>query len=293
MKRKEIYIRDPFIVPVYDEQKYYMFGTTDANCWNDEKATGFDYYTTTDLESFEGPFEAFRPPKDFGWDRNFWAPEVHYYKGRYYMFASFIADGKNRGTHILSSNKVSGPFTPWSTGPVTPRDWMCLDGTMFVDGDAQPWLVFCHEWVQVYDGEIWAVKLSIDLKSVVGESTLLFKASDAPWTKSIKVKDGRECFVTDGPYLHRTSKGELIMLWSSFIENHNYAIGVAHSETGNILGPWINEETPLFSNDGGHGMLFTAFNGSLMLALHAPNARGMERPVFIKVKEIDGALSLC
>ncbi|MDK2992729.1 MAG: arabinan endo,5-alpha-L-arabinosidase [Clostridiales bacterium] len=80
MKRKEIYIRDPFIVPVYDEQKYYMFGTTDANCWNDEKATGFDYYTTTDLESFEGPFEAFRPPKDFGWDRNFWAPEVHYYK---------------------------------------------------------------------------------------------------------------------------------------------------------------------------------------------------------------------
>ncbi|MDK2789149.1 MAG: arabinan endo,5-alpha-L-arabinosidase [Epulopiscium sp.] len=292
MKRENIYIRDPFIVPVKEEKKYYMFGTTDINCWNDEKATGFDYYTTSDLKNFEGPFIAFRPEKDFGWDKNFWAPEVHAYNGRYYMFATFIADGKNRGTQILSSDKITGPFTSWSMGPITPKDWMCLDGTLFVEDNGDPWIIFCHEWVQIYDGEICAVRLSKDLKSPIGEPTTLFKASDAPWTKSIRIKDDHECFVTDGPFMYRTSSGKLLMMWSSFVENHTYAIGIAHSTTGSILGPWVNEETPLFSKDGGHGMLFRTFEGDLMLTIHTPNMRKMERPIFIKVHEDGDRLSI-
>ncbi|SNX53418.1 glycoside hydrolase family 43 protein [Thermoanaerobacterium sp. RBIITD] len=285
IKREDIYIRDPFIVPMKEEKKYYLFGTTDINCWNDEKATGFDYYTTTDLENFEGPFVAFRPRKDFGWDRNFWAPEVHKYNGRYYMLATFIADGKNRGTQILSSNKITGPFTPWSMGPVTPKEWMCLDGTLFIDENGEPWIIFCHEWVQIYDGEICAAKLTGDLKSAASKPVTLFKASDAHWAKSIKVVDGHDCFVTDGPFIYKSSNGKLLMIWSSFVENNTYAIGIAHSTTGKILGPWVNEETPIFSRDGGHGMLFRTFEGELMLTIHTPNERGKERPIFIKVDE--------
>lgn len=35
LKRENVYIRDPFIVPVATEKKHYMFGTTDKNCWGD------------------------------------------------------------------------------------------------------------------------------------------------------------------------------------------------------------------------------------------------------------------
>jgi len=285
LNRKDVYIRDPFIVPIEEEKKYYMFGTTDKNCWGDEKATGFDYYITRDLETFEGPYAAFRPEKNFWADRNFWAPEVHYYKGKYYMFATFYSEKRNRGTQILVSEKVSGPYVPHSDGPITPPDWMCLDGTLYVDEKSNPWMIFCHEWVQIYDGEICAIQLSDDLKYPVGSPVLLFKASEAPWAKSMRIVDGNPCFVTDGPFIYKTKNNKLLMLWSSFNENRSYTIGIAYSTSGNIFGPWKHIHKPLYSNDGGHGMLFKAFDGTLMLSIHSPNSKGNERPLFIKIDE--------
>jgi len=130
------------------------------------------------------------------------------------------------------------------------------------------------------------------LRYSIGESTLLFKASDAPWAKSIRIKDGHECFVTDGPYLCKAEDGKLIMLWSSFTASNNYAIVIAKSITGDVLGPWSQEDMPLFADNGGHSMLFKTFSGQLMLALHAPNMRGSERPVFINIKESNGTVNL-
>ena len=287
LKRQDVYIRDPFIVPVKEKRVYYMFGTTDKNCWGDEKATGFDYYVTSDLENFDGPYPAFRPPQGFWADRNFWAPEVHFYNGKYYMFATFCSPEGKRGTQVLVSSSIEGPYIENSKGPITPPDWMCLDGTLYIDQDSNPWLVFCHEWVEVYDGEIWAARLSDDLKRIVDKPVLLFTASNAPWTTSIKVKDSRECFVTDGPFLFRTQNGSLLMLWSSFDREKRYCVGVAKSLSGDILGPWQHKPEPIFLNDGGHGMLFRTFEGELMLSVHSPNSRGNERPLFVKVDEKD------
>jgi arabinan endo-1,5-alpha-L-arabinosidase len=79
--RDEIQIRDPFILPVEGEEMYYMYGTTDPNCWG-ERGTGFDVYRSADLEHWEGPFEAFRPNVDFWADRHYWAPEGMSIKAR-------------------------------------------------------------------------------------------------------------------------------------------------------------------------------------------------------------------
>ena len=52
-----------------------------------------------------------------------------------------------------------------------------------------PYMIFCHEWVQVSDGEMCIVRLSDDLKRTVGEPKLLFKASDPIWVPSKKPAD--------------------------------------------------------------------------------------------------------
>jgi arabinan endo-1,5-alpha-L-arabinosidase len=136
-------------------------------------------------------------------------------------------------------------------------------------------MVFCHEWVQVGDGEICAMPLSNDLKTSVGEPVLLFRASEAPWVVEVgKEPKGR---VTDGPFLHRTSDGTLLMLWSSFGEE-GYKLAVARSESGRITGPWTHESKPIYENDGGHAMIFRTFEGKLMLILHQPNRGPDERP---------------
>ncbi len=289
MNTSDINIRDPFVLPIGMEKRYYLYGTTGSETWADS-ATGIDYYTSPDLQHWEGPFAAFRPPAGFWADRNFWAPEVHAYRGHYYMLASFKAEGICRGTQILAADGPQGPFLPISGGPATPRDWECLDGTLGVDVTGQPWIVFCHEWVQVGDGEICAQRLSEDLQTALDQPHLLFRASEAPWAQEINSK-GRKGYVTDGPSLHRLASGELIMLWSSF-GTQGYTVGVARSASGEIPGPWQQLAEPLYAGDGGHCMVFRTFDGQLRLALHHPNQTLAERPQFVPLREHEGSLEL-
>jgi arabinan endo-1,5-alpha-L-arabinosidase len=280
----EIHIRDPFILPIDAEKLYYMYGTRGAEAWT-ASATGIDYYTSTDLQQWAGPFIAFRPPNNFWADRNFWAPEVHFYQGCYYMFATFKAEGVRRGTQILVADSPKGPFLPISASAISPSDWECLDGTFYLDGTNRAWVVFCHEWVQVEDGEIWAMPLSDDLKTAVGAPELLFRASEAAWTEELHLKN-RKGYVTDGPWLHRLSNGGLLMLWSSFCHG-DYAIGIAKSDSGDILGKWEHVAQAFYEGDGGHCMTFRGFDGQLYIAFHSPNANPHERPHFLPLVETD------
>ncbi len=284
MTLNEINIRDPFVLTY--EGKYYMYGTRGATCWGE--CDGFDVYVSDDLVSWSNPIEAFHKPEGFWADRNYWAPEVHFYQGKFYAFVSFKSPNHCRGTQILISEVPTGPFRLHSDGPVTPRDWECLDGTFYVDAEGQPYMVFCHEWVQVQDGQMCLVKLSKDLKEAISEPLLLFTASEPYWSRG--VKNGPN-YVTDGPFLYQPQDGTLLMLWSGF-SDEGYAQAIARSESGDISGPWKHDEKLLYSKDGGHGMLFRALDGQLYLTLHTPNEKLKEHPVFIPLKEVNGNIEL-
>ena len=102
MKRNEINIRDPFVL--LHDGVYYLYGTRGPTCWG--PATGFDVYTGTDLENWSDPIPCFENDGTFWADRNYWAPEVHPWKGAFYMFASFKSDKRRRGTAILRADKA-------------------------------------------------------------------------------------------------------------------------------------------------------------------------------------------
>ena len=274
MKSSEIRIRDPFILSDAKSGTYYLYGTTDKLPWGGP-GEGFDVYAGRDLVNWEGPYPAFRKPKDFWAEENFWAPEVHRVDGAYYMFASFKAKGKSRGTQILKSESPLGPFVPISEGPVTPETWECLDGT-FYEQDGEPWIIFCHEWTQIRNGAVCAMRLSAGLKEAAGEPQVLFHAKDAPWVRAAGEGDN---YVTDGPFLFNEG-GRLYMLWSSFAAT-GYAMGLAVSESGRVDGPWRQMERPLDVKDGGHGMIFESFEGKKYLIYHAPNKTPLERPVMV------------
>lgn len=288
MKNTEIVIRDPFVLPVPEEKTYYLFGSTqrfddtqtDEECLYPEQ--GFYYYKSSDLENWKGPYPAFIPGPLFWGKQDFWAPEVHEYQGCYYMFASFKSDKHCRATHILISTAPGGPYVPLADKPVTPDGWECLDGTLYKEeneaGEWEPWIVFCHEWVQTGNGTINARRLTNDLKAPVGDAVELFSASDAPWCVPFE----NDKYVTDGPFLFRQNE-KLCMLWSSFGKD-GYAMAIAESATGKITGPWIQREKPFFSKNGGHGMFFRKFDGTLMYSLHQPNSFP-EHPYFFECPE--------
>jgi len=282
MRTNEIQIRDPFIFK--HDGKYYMFGSTDKDIWKGP-GTGFDVYIGDDLENWSDPIAAFRPPEGYWGTDNFWAPEVFAYNGDFYMFASFIGKGYKRGTAVLKAEKPEGPYLPHSQGAVTPKDWMCLDGTFYVDMDKQPWIVFCHEWVQIKDGTICAARLSDDLTIIVSEPITLFSSTNACWSAEVySPSNNMHGYVTDGCNMYRMKNGRLLLLWSC-MGNQGYCISYAVSTTGKISGPWKQRDKPLFDKDGGHGMIFTTYDGRLMLSIHSPNDTPNERALFVELKE--------
>jgi len=283
MKLSDIQIRDPFVVPRPHEGKYYMYGSTDKDIW--QLGNGFDVYVSEDLEEWEGPFQVFRNYDGFFADRNFWAPEVYEYNSFFYMFATFRRRANDLlGTAVLRSESLYGPFQLYSDGVVTPAEWSCLDGSLYVDDEGVPWMVFCREWQSIGDGEVWVVQLSQDLQRASHEPQLLFSASDAPWPTSFLHPryPNQMNYVTDGTYMMKNDRGQLILLWASFIDN-KYAQGTAISTSGKVTGPWLHQQQPLYTEDGGHGMIFRTFQGEHLLALHSPNKTPHERAIFIPV----------
>ena len=108
MTTEQINIRDPFVL--VDDGFYYLYGTRGPTCWG--KADGFDVYRSRDLKEWEGPFVCFHNDGSFWADRNYWAPEVHRWRGAFYMFASFKSESRRRGTAIL---RAESPFSPGRT----------------------------------------------------------------------------------------------------------------------------------------------------------------------------------
>ncbi len=280
MKLQDIHIRDPFIL--LDQGKYYLYGSRGGETWG--ICHGLDAYVSDDLVEWSSPVEVFTRPDGFWSDRHFWAPEVHKYQDAYYMFVSFKSENACRGTQILKSQSPLGPFVVHSDGPVTPRDWECLDGTLYIDGNGTPHMIFCHEWLQVTDGEMCAMQLSDDLHHAVGEPRILFRASEPAWAIP-----GAEAYITDGPFLYRTQCGRLLMIWSSAAKD-GYCEAIAYSDNGELTGTWRHQSELLFERDGGHGMIFRTAEGELRFIYHQPNNSPDERPHIRRMVEVNGTL---
>lgn len=290
---------DPFIVAYEPEQTYYLYSGTRVDR---EGRSGVVAYRSKDLKTWEGPHIVFAVP-DECWANprhGAWAPEVHEYRGKYYLFVTLhnrdevLAEPPDvwrvnhlRGTVVARADLPSGPFELLKpAGPHPPREFMTLDGTLYVDPAGQPWMVYCHEWIQVIDGTFEAIRLTDDLSDTVGEPIHLFKASDGPWINAESQASTRErLYVSDGAELFRTHRGELLMLWSSHSEK-GYLETVARSTTGNLAGPW-QQLDPLLRNGSGHGMLFKTFDGQLMLVVHRPFGRNARANLYEMADEGD------
>ena len=293
----DICIRDPYILPDAKSKTYYMYRSAPTTDAAGKVTGGVEVWKSRDLNSWEGPIRVFTVPENNWITGQVWAPEVHRYRNKYYLFATLNSDIEwkkrkanwppylFRGTQIFYSDSPEGPFEPFDRLPHTPMDEMALDGTLWVE-EGVPYMVYCHEWVQITDGSMKLVRLSKDLSKTEGRPMTLFHASSAAWST------GPDHFVTDGCFLYRTHTGKLLMIWSSFM-NDEYAIGVAESTTGRIAGPWRQQPEPLFTKHGGHGMIFRTFDGRLCLVLHQPNSPGgMERARIFTLEDLGDTIRL-
>ncbi|WP_328753476.1 glycoside hydrolase family 43 protein [Streptomyces sp. NBC_00285] len=308
MRLPDMPLHDPFVVADEQTRTYYLYTSNEPSVSGVE-GVGTMVYRSRDLREWTRPVVVFRAGEQEGiWAADGgWAPEVHERAGRYYLFTTlhdensplpvpppgrwgtpFALPNHLRGTVTAVSDSLLGPFTVVDPArPTPPAHLMTLDGTLYVDPAGQPWMVYAHEWLQTVDGTMEAIRLAPDLTATIGDPVFLFRGSDAFWlTEQIPAGVPHQLapYVTDGPQLYRTPDGALLMLWSTYEKNTAGADGTvsggyvqtyAVSRSGALTGPW-EQRRPLVRDDSGHGMLFRAFDGRLMMILHRPfeNARG-------------------
>ncbi len=265
-----IRLSDPCILADKNTATYYMTGT------------GGLLWKSKDLKWWTGPFVVAQTDPDswMGPRPMIWAAELHQFKGKYYYFATFtnrevIIDTvkgneiERRASHVLVSDKPDGPYVPMKDPTYLPADKPTLDGTFWVDKDGKPYMVYCYEWLQNWNGTIEKIELKPDLSGSLGKGKVLFTAFDSPWSRERDDKGNiTPNTVTDGPWLFETQTGKLGMLWTSWVFS-DYVQGVAYSESGTLDGPWIQEKEAVTPPNFGHGMLFRTFEGKLLLSVHS------------------------
>lgn len=284
----DIRLSDPFILADAQTNTYYMTGT------------GGQLWKSADLEWWTGPYDVVQHDPDswMGEEPMIWAAEIHAYKGRYYFFATFtnrdvVIDTvrgnaiERRACHVLVSDHPEGPYVPFGEKEYLPAGMPTLDATLWIEEEV-PYMLYCHEWLQNWNGTVEMVEMKADLSGTVGDAKVLFRAMDSPWSRE-RNEQGDEIpnKVTDGPWVFRTKTGKLGMLWTSWIHDV-YTQGVAYSESGTLAGPWIQEQAPLTPPNFGHGMMFRSFSGELLMVLHShreEEGRYIRHPRLFKVDD--------
>ena len=258
------FVRDPCVIYYEEEDLYYMIGSG-------FNSIGYGVATSEDIVHWSAPFSVSDFSEIPDYDGDCWAPEMHYYNGSYYITATYKSSVTGfRGCAIFKADSPKGPFKMITDGHLTSKEWNAIDGTLYVDDNGDPWFVYVREWISAPNeiGTFEAARLSDDLTHLISEPVELFKADEPVWATS---------GVTDGCWFYKMeSTGSLIMLWSNW-DDGGYCIGMARSESGDILGPWEHITQRLYSktysgmNDGGHGAIFTTKEGQLMVSFHCPN----------------------
>ncbi len=256
---------DPFIM-LY-EDTYYAYGTLEKD--------GIAVYTSKDLISWE-PIKQLALRKEDTWtDKWFWAPEVYFVKGKFYMYFS-----ANEHICVATSDKPTGPFIQLEKKPMMEGE-KCIDNSLFIDDDGKPYLFFDR----FNDGlNIWVAEMETDLIHI--KTNTLHKC--------IHVSQDWETVwprVNEGAFITK-HKGIYYMTYSgNSYESPFYGIGFATAT--NIYGPWTKyDKNPIYQKVGslegiGHSAMFKDKAGKLRIVFHAHNQPGKIHPRHMYISTVN------
>ena len=142
-----VLLADPFIM-LY-KGVYYAYGTHSKD--------GIEVYTSDDLNGWkEVPGLALHKDNSIG-DKWFWAPEVYYVNGKFYMY--YTAE---EHMCVATSDSPLGPFIQEVKKPMLEGE-KTIDNSLFIDDDGTPYLFFDR----FNDGlNIWVAELEEDLITI-------------------------------------------------------------------------------------------------------------------------------
>ncbi len=260
-----IHMGDPFVLK--HGGAFYLFGTTSPR-------EGFICYTSTDLVHWDSLGWAMRMAPG-GWaSAALWAPEVKFYRGKFYMTYSGMVRGSNPWRLQMAlavSDRPEGPYTdlhrPWFD-----PGYSTIDGHIFVDDDGTPYLYFSRNGKKdgYSFGVNYGVRLKPDLSGPDGEPVLVMEAGQewerVRWAEN-RCNEGATVLKHNGTY------------YMTYSANHTeYATyGVGYATAKHPLGPWTKApENPILASrldigvsaPGHNSLVLSPDDGELFIVYH-------------------------
>lgn len=259
-KSDKVLFGDPFIM-LYDGV-YYAYGTSSPE--------GIRVFVSDNMKTWSDPEKGQKKlalhKEDVWADRGFWAPEVYFINGRFYMYYT-----GNESICVATSDSPLGPFTEEVKKPMLENE-KSIDNSLFIDDDGKAYLFFDR----FNDGlNIWVAELTPDLLNIKPETMHKCIAVSQEWER---VK-GR---VNEGPFVMKHN-GVYYMTYSgNDFRSQNYGLGFATAT--DIMGKWTKyEQNPIYQNVDtlvgiGHSAMFRDKKGKLRIVFHAHADRTKVNP---------------
>jgi arabinan endo-1,5-alpha-L-arabinosidase len=278
------YFADPFVA--HFEGEYFAYGSGDpANA-----PRGFEALRSRDLRDWTSVGTVFAGA-DPGLGDAYWAPEVAFSEGRYWMYYSVGHGILGHHIRVAVADAPYGPFDDTGVN-LTPDESFAIDAHPFRDAGGSRYLFFARDVLDSpRPGTHLAARRMTSMTSLESETTAVL-APDSNWQIYERSRSmyGRvfDWHTLEGPTVVRRADGYRLFFSGGSWEGEGYGVSVAMAASP--LGPW--QHTPADRADvlstaitglrgPGHNSVVRAADGSDLIAYHAWNAEGLRRQMYL------------
>lgn len=258
-------IGDPFVLRTPDGT-YYCYATSASD--------GFKAWSSDDLVHWIEIGYVYQRNEDSWGTSDFWAPEVVFHAGKYFMHYSARWE-KNQSLRIgvATADSPSGPFVDVLNHPMFDFGYAAIDGHVLLDEDGRKYFYYSRDCSEnIVDGRheshLYVAVLNDDLVSLKGEPILITKP-EQEW----ELHSGPEWLWNEGPFLLKQKSRYYLMYSANFYASRDYSVGYAVAESP--TGPFVKaaHNPVLFAGNSecsgpGHNSVTTSPDGSELFIMY-------------------------
>jgi len=272
------YFADPFVW--LHQGVYYAIGTGPAEAEGQVDEIGkqrvFPLLRSDDLVNWQFTGNALQRP-DPALGDNFWAPEVAYCDGTFYLYYSVGHEDKRHQLRVATSDDPLGPYHDVGTSLLDPE--VCpfaIDPNPFRDDDGQWYLFYARDFLDTEGGVRAGTALMVDrletMTKLAGEAKVVLRAR-CDWQRFLANRpmygDIYDWHTLEGACV-RKHEGRYYCLYSGGRwETDTYGVdyGVAdqvmgpYSDAGNEAGPRVLRSVPGYVLGPGHNSMVVGLDG--------------------------------
>lgn len=244
----DIRVHDPVMIRQGDT--YYLFSTG----W------GISVFSSTDLTTWKEQEAVFADPPTWavemvpGFRGHIWAPDIHYYDGKYYIYYSISAFAKNTSAIGVATNvtlDASDPQYKWIdhgvvVQSVPNRDlWNAIDPNIITDAEGYPWMSFGSFW----EG-LKLVKL-IPNRTAIAQPEEWHTIAKRARTHFTDDKDPGDAAL-EAPFIFKKdTMYYLFVSWDYCCRGENSTYKVVVGRSDQVTGPYLDKEGKSMAAGGG------------------------------------------